>query len=153
MRPLLRRIAIHGALTAALLGVLGLVFAEVASVWLGSSGPPRPGGGPSPPASASDGAVISSVRSRVPLFMAAWGFGFVAAGEVLLHLWRSRKPAPPPSPPQPDEVEKLLDELLAQAEAASRQGPGAGGQETGDGKAGSGSRSREAESAPAPTGS
>jgi hypothetical protein len=129
MRPLLRRIAIHGALTAALLGVVGVVFAEVASIWLASSGTPRASGGPTVLPDNSNDAVVASLRSRVPLFMAVWGFGFVAVGELALHLWRSRKPAAPPCPPQPDEAEKLLEELLAQAEARRAED---GGQRTED---------------------
>lgn len=131
MRPVLRRIAIHGAVTALILGLVGVGFAELASIWMAGSPGDRAATGAPVEGAGADDPVVSSVRTRLPVFMAAWGFGFVAVGEFVLHWWRSRKPAAPPAPPRPDETEKLLEELLAKVESASRQESGVGGQESG----------------------
>jgi hypothetical protein len=135
MRPVLRRIAIHGGLTALILGVIGLMFAELGAIWLSSA----PGSRSAEAADAED--VAAGLRGKVPLLMAAWGFGFVALGEVVVHHYRKRRAAASPAipavaQPQPDDAEKLLLELLAQAEsqraAAGGQEPGVGSQESGD---------------------
>src|SRR4051794_29276484 len=106
MHPLLKRILLHGGLTAALLAVIGFMFAELAGMWL-STAADRP----APPGAAPP----EALRLRVPLMMAFWGFVFVAGCEAVLSRFR-RPPAPAPER-QPDEAEKLLNELLAQAEA------------------------------------
>ncbi len=60
--------------------------------------------------------------------MAIWGVTLVALGEVLMHLWRGRKGAANAKPaPPPDDAEKLLNELLAQVEAAEKAKQAAGG--------------------------
>jgi hypothetical protein len=64
--------------------------------------------------------------------MAFWGFVFVAACEaVRWRLW-GEKPAAAKAPEQqPDDVERLLNELLEQAESkrAAEREQGAGSQE------------------------
>jgi len=126
MNPVLRRILLHGGLTAGLLAVVGLLFAEMAGMWVGT-------GATTTPASAElNPAVGPAIRYRVPLMMAFWGFVFVAAGELVLS--RFRRPAPPKPAEPPDETEKLLNELLAQAESkmaleAEQQKTEGGGQE------------------------
>ena len=113
MNPVLRRILLHGGLTAGLLAAVGLLFAEMAGMWAGT-------GATAPPASADlNPPVGPAIRYRVPLMMAFWGFVFVAAGELVLS--RFRKPAPVKPPAPPDDTEKLLNELLAQAEAKTAQ--------------------------------
>jgi len=113
MRPVLRRIAIHGGLTAIVLGIAGLMFAELASIWMAVSLATKTNN--SAQTAPPDPAVL---RSRLPLTMAAFGFAFVAVGELLLHLLRrNRTVRIVPSPPIPDSTEKLLEELLSQAEA------------------------------------
>lgn len=140
MRPVLRRIAVHGSLTAVVLGVVGLVFAELGSVWLSASPGTRQATGGAVDAPDADGTLREQLRRRVPVFMAVWGFVFVAAGEGLRHVLVGRKPAVPPPAPQPDDAEKLLLELLAQAESKQAEAGGGGqgtgdrGQETGDRK-------------------
>lgn len=116
MREVCRRIAIHGGLAALVLGIIGFMLAELASIWLaGSPGVRTTTGAPVEGADA-DGSVADSLRARMPLVLAVWGFAFVAVGEVLLHLWRSRrKPVAPPA--KPDEAEKLLEEILSQVES------------------------------------
>jgi hypothetical protein len=109
MQPVLRRIAIHGGITAIVLGLIGLMMAEMASVWLISSLPTRAGQNPPD---------TSAIRHRMPLFMAAVGFAFVACGELLLHRVRkNRNTSPPPTQLQVDETERLLQELLAKEDA------------------------------------
>ncbi len=108
-RPLLR-IAIHGCITALVLGTIGLVFAEFASMWLSTN--------PVPGATADlDRGSIDRVRTRVPMMMAFWGFVVVALGEALTQAMRRKGADVRPPTAQPDETEKLLEELLAQAEA------------------------------------
>jgi hypothetical protein len=117
MRDVYRRIALHGALTAIVLGILGFMLAELASIWLAGSPGTRSATGAPVEGTDTQGAVGANLRARVPLLMAAWGFGFVAVGELLLHWWRSRRKPVAAKPPEPDPAEKLLEELLAQAEA------------------------------------
>jgi hypothetical protein len=134
MRPVLRRIAIHGGLTALVLGLFGLMFAELGAIWLSSA----PGARSAEVAETADAEVADRLRGRVPFLMAVWGFGFVAVAEVLMHLYRTRRAAaraamaPATAQPQPDEAERLLLELLAkaEAEAAARQGVGVGSPES-----------------------
>jgi hypothetical protein len=136
MKQVLRRIAIHGAFTAILLGVIGFMLAELASIWLAA--PPDPRSVPGATVEATDtfnpnGKLASDLRKRVPLMMAIWGFAFVAIAELVLHAWRSRKPVTQPAvtAPQPDPAEKLLEEILAKVEAERKaQEPVDRGQET-----------------------
>lgn len=119
MRPVLRRIAIHGGLTALLLGLVGFLFAELASIWLaGSPGTRAATGGPI--ATTDDDGVTATLRARVPLLMAVWGFAFIAIGEVAIYLWRGERPRSAPVPVSTEaDAEHLLEELLAKAEAAA----------------------------------
>jgi hypothetical protein len=117
MNPVLRRIAINGGLTALVLGIIGLMFAELASMWLISSMATQSKGKASPPDT-------SVFRQRLPLFMAIAGFSFVAIGELVLHRVRkNRKPPAAPTPSQTDQTEKLLQELLAKEEAKMAAAP------------------------------
>jgi hypothetical protein len=148
MREVFRRIALHGALTAVVLGILGFMFAELASLWLVGSPGVRSATGAAVEGTDTQGAIGANLRARVPLLMAVWGFAFIVVGELVLHWWRSRR-KPVAAPAQPDEAEKLLEELLAQAEA-SRQS----GQETGDRRQetiqGTGDGNQETATAPQP---
>ena len=49
--------------------------------------------------------------------MALWGFVFVLVGELVMWRVRSKRAATKAAEPPPDDAEKLLNELLAQAEA------------------------------------
>lgn len=132
MHPVLRRILLHGGLTAVVLALVGVVFAEMAGVWLAGNAA-RAGGAPDP--------VGDSLRTRVPLMMAVWGFVFVLVCELVIWRVRGTKPTTPPEPP--DDAEKLLNELLAQAEAAQARG-----QETGIRSQAAGSSGQESEQQP-----
>jgi hypothetical protein len=118
MNPLMRRIAIHGGMAAIFLGVIGLMFAEMASVWIAASLPTR---GAMKAAAPDTGAI----RFRLPLLMASSGFAFVAIGELVLHRIRKNRANPGLSQqPTPNETERLLNELIAkeEAKAANSQG-------------------------------
>ena len=108
MSPLLKRILLHGAITAALLAGIGVGFTQMAGTWMVSSGGRT--GAPQP-------AVTDNLRLRIPLTMAFWGFVFVVGCELVLHRIRAGRLAVKPVEKQPDETEKLLNELLAQAES------------------------------------
>ncbi len=109
MNPVLKRILLHGGLTAGLLALVGLLFAEMAGMWMGT-------GAGSPAPTDLNPPVGPAIRYRVPLMMAFWGFAFVAVCELVLSRFRKRAPVKPAEPP-PDDAETLLNELLAQAEA------------------------------------
>jgi hypothetical protein len=109
MNPVVKRILVHGGATAFILAVVGFVFTELAGIWLNSPG--RTG-----PAEANP-SVSESLRYRVPLMMAFWGFVFVAVTELVLSRLRGPVPVKAATAPPPDDAEKLLNELLAQAEA------------------------------------
>ena len=110
MHPVAKRIIIHGGLTAGVLTLIGLMFAEMAGIWTaGNIGKPN-SDDLNPP-------ITDSLRYRVPLTLAGAGFLFVAVGELIGSRLRQKKLAAQPAPPQPDDAEKLLNELLAQAEA------------------------------------
>lgn len=118
MQRVLKRIALHGLLTALLLGVVGAMLAEMASMWLSSAAGPRVAqveGGAAPLSALPD-----TVRTRLPLTLAVWGFAFVAIGELLIYAVRGEKPAAPKAvaPPGPDPAVQLLEELLSQADIA-----------------------------------
>jgi hypothetical protein len=118
MQRLLKRIALHGVLTALVLGVIGAMFTQIAMMWLTSSAPPRVGPVESAAAPAPN-PVADAIRYRVPLMMAAWGFAFVVVTELVVFAVRGEKkpPVPPPYVPE-DTAEKLLEELLHQADVA-----------------------------------
>ncbi len=131
MHPTLIRILKHGLPAAAVLAVVGLLMADVAGMWVAS----QPGNRTTTPRVRADNPgepaeartidpgqeMAASLRRRLPFTMAAWGFGIVLVYELLLSLWRGGRTAPPralPPVPSEDEVEKLLNQLLQQAEAA-----------------------------------
>ncbi|AMV28469.1 hypothetical protein VT84_28955 [Gemmata sp. SH-PL17] len=114
MHPVLRRILLHGGLTAGTLALIGMMFAELAGLWLTGSAT-RSSADP-------DEEINTSLRSRIPFTMALWGFGFVAVSELVIWRVRGNRPATsqqtgPQTEQSQDEAEKLLNELLAQAEA------------------------------------
>jgi hypothetical protein len=114
MHPVLKRILVQGALTAGVLALLGVMFVELASLWALAHAGPRTSAALNPP-------LPPELRYRVPLTLAAGGLLFVAAGELIGHALRRNAPPPAvvtrPAETHPDDVEKLLNDLLAQAEA------------------------------------
>jgi hypothetical protein len=65
--------------------------------------------------------IPSELRTRVPITLASAGFVFIVVGELIV--WRIHRKKrqhankPKGSDSSPDDVEKLLNELLTQAEA------------------------------------
>ena len=116
MREVLRRIAIHGGLAALVLGIIGFMLAELASIWLAGSPGVRTTTGAPVEGTDTEGSVAAALRARMPLVLSVWGFVFVAVGELALHVWRGRR-KPVALPAKPDEAEKLLEELLCQVES------------------------------------
>lgn len=115
MNPLLKRILVNGTLTAAMLAVVGLGYAELAGLFLAAKTPMRA----TVEAPAVDDAdpAAASLHSRVPLMMAAWGFLFVAVGEVVLDRFRRKKPPASLAEPRPDPATVLLEEIMAKVES------------------------------------
>jgi hypothetical protein len=135
MHPVLKRILVNGGLSAGILVLVGLLFAQLANSWVANN-TGRPG------SAGLNTQLPTSLYYRIPLTLAVGGFLFVAVGELVTHRLRRNKPAAAAAKPaasQPDDVEKLLNELLAQAEArmAAEKAAEAGGKEPG-------SRSQEA---------
>ncbi len=129
MHPVLQRIAIYGTLTAVFLGVIGMMIGNIAIMFVPQSpdGIVNPADGANP-----DEQLISAIRVRTPIMLAIWGFVFVAVGELLLHAWRRRHPAAPPSATtaEREATEKQIQEMLAQAEADEKASAGVGEQES-----------------------
>ncbi|MCE9564405.1 MAG: hypothetical protein K8U57_20400 [Planctomycetes bacterium] len=127
MPLVLQRIAIYGTFAALFLALLGVVLGQMASIMIPRS-PEIPGaaeaGIPNP-----DAEILATIQTRTPIMMAVWGFVLVTIGELLLHVWRSRKPAPPPGPTPQERIdtEKVLQELMAKAEAEEKAKSGTGG--------------------------
>jgi hypothetical protein len=114
MDSLLKRILVNGLVTAAVLAVVGVGYAELAGLFLASKTPTRASlEAPIP----EPDSLAESLESRVPMMMALWGFAFVATGEVVMHLIRKRRKAAPPVEVQPDPAEVLLEQILAKVEA------------------------------------
>lgn len=114
MKPGPKRVLVHATLTALVLAGVGYMFVEIASGFAEAQ-ITRPGSAELNPG-LPDGA-----RLRVPLMMALWGFAFVCVGELVVARFRRAKAEPAPTDPGAD-AEKLLNDLLAKAEA-ERAGP------------------------------
>ena len=113
MRLFLTQLLKNGLPTAALLAFFGYLFAQFAGMWYASESAGRPS-----PVGADD--IAAALEWRLPLTMAAWGFGLVALFEGVLSLWR--KPVPSkPAAPAADDTEQLLLKLLEEAEAAEAE--------------------------------
>jgi hypothetical protein len=125
MHPILVRILKQGIPVALILAAVGFVLAEAAGMWFamqsgGDSTVRVTVGDATVPADPSSGGndLTRALRTRMPFTMAAWGFGIVAVIELLLGLWRGRKPMAPVVPAEV-EIEKLLQQHLQKAEAAN----------------------------------
>lgn len=122
VRHLLLRILKNGLLTAVALAALGYVLAEGAGTWVASQPTLRPHAEPglaATPGPAPPEALSNQLKTRLPFSLAGWGVVLVVLFEVTAHVWRGGKapPAPVAKKPTADETEKLLNELLAKAEA------------------------------------
>jgi hypothetical protein len=88
-----KKILTNGAAAAVCLAVIGYMYAQLIGMWAGSQMIPRTG-----TVMTSDLAVkamgnfesaTSNMLWRLPVCMAALGFGFVAIGEAMLTFWRA----------------------------------------------------------------
>ncbi len=135
MRRLFLRIALNGGLAAAVLGLIGLLYAELAGLAFAAGRAPERFGpvevGVPPPPPPDD--ITPTLRTRVPLAMAGGGFLFVAACEGLLYWWRGHPAEKKTKAPRPTAVdpERQIAELLARVEADKGQGTGVGSQGSG----------------------
>lgn len=113
MRAFIFRVLRNGLPVAGLLALFGFGMAEMAEMMAGKGEKPTPNHVPG---------LSAYLRWRVPLGFAAWGFGLVLAFEALFSIWRKPvPPTPPKSAVSPeDEAERLLLQLLAEADAAQR---------------------------------
>lgn len=119
MRAFVNRLLWNGLPVAVLLAGVGYGLSQMAEMMHGKSDRPRPDG-------VAD--LADHLQWRLPLGLAAWGFGLVLVFELLFSLWR--KPWPAESGQRieakksvasiQDEAEQLLLKLLAEAEAAER---------------------------------
>ncbi len=113
MRRYLLKLLKAGVPTAAILAFFGYAFAQFAGMWYISES-----GGRESPVGAAE--IARTLEWRLPLTMAAWGFGLVALFEGVLSLWRKPVPVPPPVAVV-DETEQLLLKLLEEADAAEAE--------------------------------
>lgn len=118
MRAFVIRLLWNGLPVAVLLAALGYGMAQMAEMMQGQADRPSPAGVPE---------LTDHLQWRVPLGLAAWGFGLVLAFELLLSLWRKPVPADGKGSEAKksiaaiqDEAEQLLLKLLAEADAAER---------------------------------
>jgi hypothetical protein len=126
MHPILVRILKQGIPVALILAAVGFLMAEAAGIFFamqsGGDSSVRVTVGDAPESANAGEDLTRTLQRRLPFTLAAWGFGLVVALELVLGLWRGRKPtAPPgraPAVPTEDETEKLLNQLLQQADAA-----------------------------------
>lgn len=125
MSPVVKRIAVNGVLAAVALALLGYLIASIAVMFL-----PVPPPGAEEPAPPDD--LPEAIKVRLPLTLAAWGFVFVALGELVLWAVRGKRPpAAGPTQAELDANERIIQELLAKADAEERAKAGDGGKRSG----------------------
>jgi hypothetical protein len=126
MQKVLRQIAIRGGLTALFLAALGFLLTEMAATTFFAPVTTRTSNDMAISATTANESMLRQMRATMPLSMAIWGFAIVATLELLKHfVTRGRTPVPASPPPPPDETEKLLEELLTQAESRTASSRGA----------------------------
>ena len=130
MRATIFRILKNGVPTAIVLAVLGYMMGGFAGMWFDSNQIPRKVDGKltSNVIGNSGNDITLQLRAQLPFTMAAWGFALVTVFELIALVWRGPHAAFQPSPVAKSvvsatsdldpEVEKLLNQLLEQADAA-----------------------------------
>ena len=128
MPPLLIRILKNGIPTVILLAMIGYLLAEAAGMYMAANVPPRVDAldPDSPPPAIQPSEIRQELKSRLPVTLAAWGFGLIVVIEVGLSYFRKKKVSPTPSTPPVDDTTALLNKLLEQAEAAEAARQAAG---------------------------
>ena len=122
MRTTSLRILKHGSLVAGALIIFGMMFGQIAGMWVSSQTVPRTGpvleAGISEKANLPD-PLAEGLKWRMPLAMAGWGFGIVTVFELLGGMWR--KPSEGNSliisSEKATESEDLVQQFLREAEA------------------------------------
>lgn len=109
-----KRIVINGLLAGITLAIIGMMYAQLASMWV-SSQPSRRTGLDETLARTNSVRLPDELNWRLPLTMGVMGFCLVALGESLFSLWR--QPAKPPirKPSLEEETDALLQKLLDEA--------------------------------------
>ena len=126
MSPVVKRIAVNGTLAALFLAVLGYLIANIAVMFLPAAAPGTD------EVALPDDDLADTMKVRLPLTLAAWGFAFVAVGELLLWAVRgNRTPAAGPTRAELDANERIIQELLAKADAEERAKTGDGPKRSG----------------------
>lgn len=116
MRPLLIRLAINVSVTAILLALVGLAFAEMSATILDST--TKDWHSPN-----QDNQIwTNELRYRLPLVMALSGVVFVVIGELIRFAIVGRPQQSQPVVKPETDAEKLLEDLLKQVEAAEKAG-------------------------------
>ncbi|WP_439621433.1 hypothetical protein [Gemmata sp.] len=126
MSPVVKRIAVNGTLAAIFLAVLGYFIANIAVMFLPAAVPGTEDVAP------PDDDLAATMKVRLPLTLAVWGFGFVAVGELILWAVRgNRPPAVGATQAELDANERIIQELLAKADAEERAKTGDGAKRSG----------------------
>ena len=111
-----RRTLVHATLAAGALALIGVMYAELAGMWVAGQSVERNG----PPVSTPGPDIAGAIKWRLPAAMAVAGFLLVLGGESLTSLWR--KPAAAAEPPKRDfdkEAEAKIQQMLKESQ---RQG-------------------------------
>jgi hypothetical protein len=118
MRTTLLRILKHGVPVAVGLYVVGYLFAQTASMWVGGP-PPRVGPVMQTGGEPTAAPVVEGMTWRVPLAMAGWGLLLVAGYELLAGMWRrpSESITDQTSVTTTEPSEAAVQEFLREAEA------------------------------------
>ena len=120
MQTTLIRILKHGIPAAVILAVIGYAMSEFAGGWISAQPDPRRNDPTSKNAPEFTGEEIArTMKMKLPLTMATWGFGIVVVFELIAWVWRpaSQSGPRPAGMPKESEVELLLNQLLIRAEA------------------------------------
>lgn len=118
MQTTRRRILKNGLIVAGALAVIGMLFGQLAEIWLSSQSTPRLGPMLDDEVVAKATADAPGMSWRVPLAMAFWGFVLVVAFEMMAGFWR--KPVVTSTTNRPlstDAAELAVQQFLREAEA------------------------------------
>jgi len=107
MRGLGRRLLKSAVPAAVILALFGYLLSESAVAWSDANVDKRPG---------ESNNLGESLRGRVPVMMAAWGFGLLVVYEVMRTLWlpaAEPKPAAAAGATVEDQIQQLLRDVAA----------------------------------------
>lgn len=114
-----KRTLIHATMAAVVLAVVGMMYAELATIWAGGQSVSRDG----QPITTEPPDVAGKLRWRLPVAMGLAGFAFVTVGETLRSAWGPPAAAKPAVNRDFDrEAEAKIQQLLKEAEANTTTG-------------------------------